>query len=242
MSIDSAPAVFLPWDTDFFGRRIARVVGHRMTPESAAAVDAWCAQNGIAAAYFLADADDFTTTHSAESHGWHQTDIRVSFVTQTAVQPVDGLPMRRHQDSDVEALKQIAAHSYTDSRFYYDPRFPRADCDRLYATWAEKSGAGWADAVFIAELDARPAGFITLHLRDDNTGDIGLVGVAESARGRGLGKALVVQGTAWAFSQGVDAVTVVTQGRNIAAQRLYQRAGFVTQQVQLWYHKWYIDP
>jgi ribosomal protein S18 acetylase RimI-like enzyme len=33
-------------------------------------------------------------------------------------------------------------------------------------------------------------------------------------------------------------VSVVTQGRNVAAQRLYQRAGFVTASTQLWYHRW----
>jgi hypothetical protein len=34
-------------------------------------------------------------------------------------------------------------------------------------------------------------------------------------------------------------VLVVTQGRNYAAQRLYQRNQFRTCEVQLWYHKWY---
>jgi len=32
---------------------------------------------------------------------------------------------------------------------------------------------------------------------------------------------------------------VVTQGRNLAAQRLYQRNGFVTASLQLWYHRWF---
>jgi len=30
----------------------------------------------------------------------------------------------------------------------------------------------------------------------------------------------------------------VTQGSNIAAQRLYQRSGFLPKSVQLWYHFW----
>jgi hypothetical protein len=34
-------------------------------------------------------------------------------------------------------------------------------------------------------------------------------------------------------------VQVITQGRNYAAQRLYQRAGFVTRKTELWYHKWF---
>ena len=29
-------------------------------------------------------------------------------------------------------------------------------------------------------------------------------------------------------------------GRNLAAQRLYQRSGFVTASLQLWYHRWFL--
>jgi hypothetical protein len=32
----------------------------------------------------------------------------------------------------------------------------------------------------------------------------------------------------------------VTQGKNIAAQRLYQKNGFLIRDLQLWYHKWYL--
>jgi ribosomal protein S18 acetylase RimI-like enzyme len=46
----------------------------------------------------------------------------------------------------------------------------------------------------------------------------------------------------WFAQQQVDTVTVVTQGRNIAAQALYQRRGFITQSQQLWYHKWFRRP
>jgi hypothetical protein len=34
-------------------------------------------------------------------------------------------------------------------------------------------------------------------------------------------------------------MTVVTQGRNRGAQRLYQQCGFLSRDLQLWHHKWY---
>jgi hypothetical protein len=37
-------------------------------------------------------------------------------------------------------------------------------------------------------------------------------------------------------------VKTVTQGRNIPAQRTYQRCGFQTAAVQLWYHRWFDPP
>jgi RimJ/RimL family protein N-acetyltransferase len=43
----------------------------------------------------------------------------------------------------------------------------------------------------------------------------------------------------WFADQGMDSMEVVTQGRNVAAQRLYQKCGFATKEVQLWYHHWF---
>jgi len=43
----------------------------------------------------------------------------------------------------------------------------------------------------------------------------------------------------WFTSRQIDPVFVVTQGRNVGAQAFYQRNGFITHSVELWYHKWY---
>lgn len=42
----------------------------------------------------------------------------------------------------------------------------------------------------------------------------------------------------WFAARDIQSVQVVTQGRTISAQRLYQNCGFMTHSVQLWYHKW----
>jgi hypothetical protein len=34
-------------------------------------------------------------------------------------------------------------------------------------------------------------------------------------------------------------VEIVTQGRNLSAQRVFQRAGAHVAAVELWFHKWY---
>jgi hypothetical protein len=34
---------------------------------------------------------------------------------------------------------------------------------------------------------------------------------------------------------------VVTQARNVPAQRLYQKCGFITRSVELWFHRWSAD-
>jgi hypothetical protein len=37
----------------------------------------------------------------------------------------------------------------------------------------------------------------------------------------------------------VRQAAVATQGRNVDSQRLYQRAGFVTDRVRFWFHRWF---
>lgn len=69
-------------------------------------------------------------------------------------------------------------------------------------------------------------------------GSIGLIGVGARHRGSGLGAALVAAALDWLAAHGAGRAEVVTQGANVAAQRLYQRAGFVTREVGLWYHLW----
>lgn len=246
MTEPAPPALceLLPWDSDFFGVRVARVNAGRLTAERAAQINAWCARNAIDCLYFLADSDDATTTRLAEDHAYRLVDLRMTYAHAGVPATSPAPPLRPATAADLPALERIAAVSYTDSRYYYDPCFRREQCDALYTAWVRNSVGGYADAVHIADEAGQVGGFISCHLTraaGDGSlrGSIGLVGVAENLRGRGVGGRLVGGALAWFARQGARPVTVVTQGRNLGAQKLYQRAGFTIQQVQLYYHKWY---
>ena len=142
---------------------------------------------------------------------------------------------------DLAALRVIAGASHKDSRFYFDPHFANSRCMELYQTWIEKSCQGYADTVLVADVEGHPAGFLSCHLSDHGKGRIGLVGVASAWQGVGLGTRLVSESLRWFAGHGVDSVDVVTQGRNVPAQRLYQNCGFRTKSVQLWYHRWFFS-
>lgn len=227
----------LPWDTEFFGFRVARIHGP-LSSENVTETLAWCAQEEIKCAYLLVGANDGESIRAAEANRFGLTDVRITLERPTGspMPLTDGI--RPSRESDVEQIAAIARTNHTDSRFYYDPGFPRERCDALYATWAEKSCHGYADAVLVAEQHGRVAGFISCH--DDKTsGRIGLVDVAEGARGGGLGRRLIEASLHFFAERRLPLVTVVTQGRNIAAQRLYQRNGFVVRSLELWYHRWF---
>jgi dTDP-4-amino-4,6-dideoxy-D-galactose acyltransferase len=151
--------------------------------------------------------------------------------------------VRPFQPADAAGLRAIARVSHRDSRFYYDAQFARPQCDALYEAWIERSFGGWADAVLVAECDAAPAGYISCHLAPAGVGSIGLFAVAQEYRRRDLGRQLVAAALEYFCHNGMQQATVVTQGRNIASQRVYQRCGFLAQSVQLWYHCWFkTDP
>jgi dTDP-4-amino-4,6-dideoxy-D-galactose acyltransferase len=240
------PCQLLQWDTEFFGKRIARVHEHRLTLPLVNLIFDWCAQHKIDCLYFLADSDHAETTRLAEDNGFRFMDIRLTF--QQKLGKPDGYNYRQPDDiivrtarhEDVAALEAIARISYTDTRYYYDPCFSDELASALYQTWIKRSYEGYANIVFVAEIESHPIGYISCNLSQDTMqGQIGLIGVAAAARGRGVGWLLVNCALRWFAEQGVSEVKVVTQGRNIAAQRMYQRSGFLTHTVQLWYHKWF---
>lgn len=233
----------LTWDSDFFGVRIASITGHRLSREEDSAIKEWCRDNRIDCLYFLADPSDTATIRVAEDSGFHLVDIRVTLdrkisATPSAWQP-EAPSIRLANTADIQALRPIAAVNHRDSRFYHDGGFSPERCDELYATWIEKSCTGFADAVLVPAPESEAVGYLSCHLRDTGIGQIGLVGVSSACQGKGLGQQLLDESMRWFAAAGVDRVEVVTQGRNIAAQRLYQRRGFMTKSVQLWYHAWF---
>ncbi len=245
---DSSVCEFLPWDTDFFGYRIGRVNGHNLTADSAGRILRWAEDQSIDCLYFLASIDDPETARLAQVHGFQLVDVRVTFELDLrktephAVPAPSGVRIRGACADDVSELEAIARGSYDVSRFHFDTRFPKDKSDSLYETWIRRSCDDYADQVLVAEVEERPVGYVTLHLLEQAKGQIGLIGVGERARGKGVAKSLVYASMDWLRSRNIVLEHVVTQGRNIAAQRLYQGCGFQTASVQLWYHKWLTDP
>jgi dTDP-4-amino-4,6-dideoxy-D-galactose acyltransferase len=232
---------YLDWDSKFFERRIARLNRLRLDDAMVAETLAWCDANRIDCLYFLADSDHPQTPRLAQANDFSLTDVRVTFERALA-QPesADIVPdgVRLAREDDLSLLRAIARTGHRDTRFYFDEHFDRTKCDLLYETWIENSFRGFAQAVLVAVVDRAPAAYLTCHLKGQES-QIGLVGVDPSHQGKGLGTKLVQHFLSWSRGQDASRATVVTQGRNIPAQRLYQRSGFATASLQLWYHRWF---
>jgi len=238
---DRPACEYLAWDSDFFGLRIARAVAP-LGPDSIGDVRAWCTAEKIDGVYALLPCADRTGIATAEASGFGLVDVRVTLVADRGATAVTDRPdIRPARDGDRASLRAIARASHHDSRFYQDGHFPRARCDALYETWIDQSCGGSADAVFVAVRDTEPVGYITCERLPERAGRIGLFAVRASDHGRGLGRALVQRSLDWFGRAGTERVVVTTQARNVAALRLYERCGFVTESVDLWYHWWRAD-
>ena len=238
----------LEWDTAFFGVRIGRVEAERLSTDDIKWVLKWCREQRVQCLYFLCAPDDDTSVKVAEEHRFHLVDIRLDFSKQLSIgseleQPSLGtVAVRPFRKEDWPSLQKIAETSYTDTRFFYDEHFPREQAAALYREWLKKSCDEFADALLVSQdQDNAASGFITCHVDSPQSGRIGLVGVSSEARGGGVGQSLVHAAQSYFAKRGVSQISVVTQGRNLAAQRLYQKFGFRSRSLHLWYHKWFTD-
>ncbi len=218
------------------------MTGSKLTPTLAAQLNDWAITNRVSCLYFLGTIDDSITSQTAENEGYHLTDVRVTLENRMRY-PIAASTNTSHiraaVESDIEALRIISRNNHSDSRFYYDGHFDPKKCDELYAIWIEKSVRGAADQVLVWDENGAAVAYMTGKLLPDDIGSVELVGVHPDWQGKGIGYQLTMQILAWFQQQGVKRVTVVTQGRNIGAQALYQRCGFVTLSTELWYHKWF---
>jgi dTDP-4-amino-4,6-dideoxy-D-galactose acyltransferase len=237
------PLKVLEWDSQFFGQRIARLESARLDEDAAGEIDRWCAREEIDCLTFLADPQDPLTPRYCTAGGFSLVDVRVT-LDRPATSPAPPAPptplarIRPSREEDIPDLRAMARVNHRGSRFYYDGGFAFDRCDELYATWIEKSCRGYADFVLVATVDSRPAGYLSCHMKGD-IGQIGLVGVGTVHQGIGMGHLLVQESLLWFASRSANRVEVVTQGRNISAQRLYQGLGFRTRSLGLWFHKRY---
>ena len=85
--------------------------------------------------------------------------------------------------------------------------------------------------LLVAELDGRPAGFAFLepavdYFTGQADGHIGMVAVADTAEGKGVGAALMRAAEDWARRNGYPRLHLNVFAANDRARRIYERTGY----------------
>jgi len=229
----------LDWDSRFFGASIARATIDRIDAAGARTILEWCRAHAVECLYFLADEGDAATARVLVEHGFTAVDVRVTLERQS-IPPAAPVPAdtRASRLGDIEALREIAAVSHRNSRFYNDGHFDRERCDELYRVWIENSCRGWAEHVVVVERQGAPIGYLTVHVRD-TIASIGLIAVDARFKRQGVGRHLLSGALAWIAGRSISRVTVVTQGHNDESQGFFLNAGFRVVSRGVWYHHWF---
>ena len=135
--------------------------------------------------------------------------------------------VRRVTAEEWRALRDVRLRALQDSPEAFETSYEEARLrpEEWWVDWAARSAAGDAQAMFRAWDGGEPGGIVGTYVDD---GDRWLISMwtAPSARGRGVGRALVAAVVAFARAAGSrDLLLEVTFG-NDAAHALYRACGF----------------
>lgn len=233
----------LDWDSFFFGFPISLVGSKYLTENIQLLIEDFAKSNQLKLIQYLCNCHDDISVKVAEENRYHFTDIRLTFqykfpaVLKTFINDTS---CRLANESHIVDLISMTEDLYKDSRYFYDGNFDLTKINHFYSEWLIKAIKGTFDhecyAWFIKE---KPVAFCTVRYSSDNQANVGLFGVHKDYSGKGYGKKLLLSVIEILAKKRVMNLEVVTQGRNYAAQRLYQSVGFKTKETELWYHKWY---
>lgn len=147
---------------------------------------------------------------------------------------IPDIVFRQGKMEDMAQCLDIASQSYTLDRFHSDPLISKERADQVHRLWVENSFRKIsADQVWVAEYQQNAHAYYTgsidkvsQQVFPDTIGHIGLVAAGQAVRGKEVATALCVFALHGFRQMGVRHVEVGTQIANIAAQRIYQKAGF----------------
>jgi dTDP-4-amino-4,6-dideoxy-D-galactose acyltransferase len=235
----------LAWDSEFLGFPVARIEGPDLDDE------------GLSTTLWDARSDRFRLIYWATHAGRNvpETLLRefsgvladrratysLDLSSPGAVVPASDIVVSEYPSGPASPrLHELAITAGAYSRFQRDPLFPLESFRSLYRTWIHRCAVGeLADAVLVASSPGMgpPLGMVTISVRD-RVGQIGLIAVAEDARGRGVGARLVDGAHERMRRLGAGRAVIVTQLDNAPACRLYEHLGYRLSEVRQTYHFW----
>ncbi len=233
----------LEWDSNFFGYNVALLSCLHLTDNIYNRIEQFINRESIRLVEYPCNCHDNRSVKVAEKNGFHFTDIRITFGKKISQRMQPHLPQtitfKKAQKKHIPRLREISKDLYIHSRYMFDENFDKDKINEFYQGWAEKGVLGqFDDECWCLFKKGTPVAFCTLRYKNNSMATIGLLGLDEKYQGKGLGEKLLQSVFNLLMENGIKNVIVVTQGRNYAAQNLYQSVGFRTKTTQLWYHKW----
>ena len=235
--------VVLKWDSSFWGYPVCLVTSRKLTDNIIYRINKFVKKNKVKLIQYLCNCHDRKSVSLAEQNRFAFKDIRLTFEKDLRYSKVAKNSLNKNfkiaKSKDVKQIYKISDSIYKDSRYYFDQNFDEKKVQEFYNLWLYKAVKNLFDNLCLIYCkNNKPISYCTLRYKNNNEAVIGLFGVSKELNGKGIGTKLINKVVSFLTAKGYKKITVVTQGRNLYAQRLYQKAGFFTKGTELWYHKW----
>jgi len=229
----------LPWDTSFFGFKVARVLLEDAGRAEFEHIIQRIKEEHIRLTYFFVLSDTDNLNGMVNDAGGLLVDEKITFSKIPGFHTgISNIVVEYRGTGEESELVDLALQAGLYSRFRLDDNFRNGEYERLYKSWLENSITGKiAFNVLIATVQDKIAGLLTLGAKGDHA-EIGLLSVDEKYRGKGIGKDLVYYADNIAFMKQYGKIKVATQMQNEGACILYGKCGFEIESKISIYHLW----
>lgn len=248
----------LPWDSTFFGVRMARLDHLLRGPETdraplgealRAALN-HCRRSGIAHVTTRIDVADTEGIAALEAQEFRLMDAVVTYVYHPKRPPPPPVKevgiVRPFAPGDAEQIIEITRQAYRGfhGRFHLDPHLPQTRSDELYVEWARKCCTGeMADRIFVAEgTGGRLFGWASVRLLEPVSSIGGAriyAGSLGACRRERPGAYAGLIRAAAAENHAAGAVTEAqTQNYNFPTVRVYEAVGAQYVRAEYTFHAW----
>jgi len=232
----------LEWDSSFFGYPVAKVTTEKTAADKLGMIINEAKDKGIRLLYVFADPGDVVSVESANTATAKLVDQKITFnmkINPAVIPSVDDHIEEFEGNKPSEKLVDLSMQSGLYSRYKIDREFKNNEFERLYLAWIENSvNKKIADHTFVYKEDGRELGFVTLKIKN-NIGQIGLIAVDETSRGKSIGKKLVAAVVAKLIQKNIPELDVATQIDNDDACNFYKKTGFTGSKTENIYHIWF---
>lgn len=237
-----------PWDSAQYGMAMGRIAALHAIADTATEVSGqlvsaalrFSREQGWRFVDFQPPARDLSGLNAALSLGFRLVASTVALVWDLAAPlptpPTCDASFRIAMPGDADAVAAMAAWAIDPySRFACDPQLAPEKAGDIFGAWAANSVKGYADQVFLAEIDNELIGYCTWKSQKQARKQFGfrhanldLTAVAPHARGKHTLSALMHQGLVWLQEEDFATAEVVTHVLNGPMQRAAHRFGATT--------------
>ncbi|MEP7165234.1 MAG: GNAT family N-acetyltransferase [Ferruginibacter sp.] len=232
----------LEWDSSFFGYPVAKVIAKKISADDLERIMNEAGNKGIRLLYLFTDPADEISLLAAKAGNAMLVDQKITFhikIDASVVTAVDSHIEQFTSPYPSAQLVNLSIQSGSHSRYKIDRGFKNNEFEKLYLAWIENSvNKKIADHTFVYMEDGLELGFVTLKIRDTH-GQIGLIAVDETSRGKSIGKKLVSAVISLLHEKKITDLEVATQIDNADACNFYKKVGFSGIKTENIYHIWF---